>query len=276
MVSAKAITYGDKKSFALADVTEDTIPTAIQIFGSEPDTMADAAMALMRFSPPSIDINMGCPVPKITSNGEGSALMLNPSLAGRIVRAVSDAINIPVTVKIRSGWDENSLNAPDIAAICEQNGAKAVAVHARTKKQGYSGNADWNMIALVKKSVSIPVMGNGDIHNGADALRMLEETQCDGVMIGRGAYGNPFIFEQIDCTLKGKHYTLPSENEKKDMIMKHISLLKQLKGEYIACRELRGHLTRYITGMDGAAKARLMINNSQSCDELREILNVLF
>lgn len=291
MVSAKALCYEQRckktngelsKTAPLAAVREEELPMSIQIFGSEPDFMAEAAALLecgeyfgskSTAKPTAIDINMGCPVAKVVSNGEGSALMRNPQLAGRIIRAVSDRVNIPVTVKIRAGWDKNSINAVEIAKIAEQNGAAMVCVHARTREQFYEPGVDWDIIAKVKKAVGIPVVGNGDVTDAQSAQKLIEESGCDGIAIGRGALGNPFIFSEIIAYAEGKgeEYVKPDIEERLRVALLQTERMCQLKGEYVAVREARKHVSWYITGIKGAAEARHRINSVESIEEIRAI-----
>jgi tRNA-dihydrouridine synthase B len=288
MVCAKSLCYeqkAKKKEFSttaeLATVFSGDGPMAIQIFGSEPHFMAEAASMLANGTykncistekPIAIDINMGCPVRKITSNGEGSALMKNPELAGKIVRAVVDAINIPVTVKIRSGWDDTSKNAVELSKILEANGASAICVHARTKEDLYRPGIDIDIISKVKKSVSIPVIGNGDIYNASDAINMLNVTGCDGIMIGRGAMGNPWIFSEIVCALENRAYKSPTNEQKIALAIEQLSQMIEHKGERIGLAEGKKHVGWYLTGMNGAASARNRIMTSSSFSEIKAIL----
>ena len=287
MISAKAIFYGDKKTPLLAKITEYDAPEAIQLFGSEPKFMALAArrIAAGEFSgegdplPVAIDINCGCPVNKIVSNGEGSALMKTPELVGDIVRAVSQAVSevsdIPVTVKIRAGWDENSINAVEVARIAEQAGAKLIAVHGRTRTQMYLGKADRTVICDVKKAVSVPVIGNGDIYTADDARAMLDDTGCDGIMVARGALGNPFIFPEIIAAFENRDYTPPSAEERINTALEHLSYIIEDKGENVGVLQARKHLSWYLKGIRGSAKLRDEINRSESFDEVKEMLEEL-
>ena len=288
MVSAKALCYeqltkkSDKiRTAPLASVYTYEMPMAIQLFGSEPEFMARAASLIEEMNylgcesdtaPAAIDINMGCPVHKVVGNGEGSALMKNPKLAGDIVRAVTQAVKLPVTVKIRAGWDENSKNAPELAKILEDAGASLIAVHGRTRNQMYAPYSDNKIIAEVKKAVSVPVVGNGDIYTAADAIRMLDETDCDGVMIARGALGNPWIFGEITARLEGKGYTMPSKEERLNEALGQIEQMIKEKGELIAVAESRKHLSWYTKGMEGAPRARAEINSAKTLDEMKKIL----
>lgn len=291
MVSAKALCYEqatkrlDKiRTAPLASVYSYELPMAIQLFGSEPEFMARAASLIESGEylgregdarPVAIDINMGCPVHKVVGNGEGSALMKNPRLAGEIVRAVVKAVNLPVTVKIRAGWDPNSINAPEVAKILEDAGASLIAVHGRTRSQMYAPSSDNKVIAEVKKSVSVPVVGNGDIYSADDAVRMIEETDCDGVMIARGALGNPWIFEEIRARLEGREYVFPTAEEKLKEALVQIEQMIKEKGEFVAVAESRKHLSWYTKGMQGAAGARSAINSAKTFDEMKEILKEL-
>lgn len=276
MISAKAMHFGDEKTLELAKSDASTSPCAVQIFGHEPDIMAEAAKMLEEsFKPAIIDINMGCPVKKIVSNGEGSALMKEPSLAQAIVSAVANAVETPVTVKIRAGWDENSKNAVEFAKGLEASGASMIAVHGRTRSQMYNPGIDIDIIKSVKNAVSVPVVGNGDIYSAQDALRMYEYTGCDGIMIARGAYGNPWIFREITSALEGKEYTPPTVTERISLAKEHVSLLISDKGEYTGIREARKHLAWYIKGLRGAAPARVEINAAESVEAVTEILERL-
>ncbi len=291
MVSAKALCYEQQSkrresslmgTAPLAAVTKADGPMAVQIFGREPDFMAEAAKMLEASSyrgctseipPVAIDINMGCPMRKITGNGEGSALMRTPKLAGEICEAVVKAVRIPVTVKIRAGWDSESVNAPEIARILEASGASLICVHARTREQLYTPGIDLGVIEAVKKAVSIPVIGNGDINSASDALNMIERTGCDGVMIGRGAMGNPWIFPEIIARLDGREYTAPTDTERIDTALCQLDAMIAHKGERVGLAEGKKHMAWYLSGMRGAASARSEIMTSQSREEIFAILN---
>ncbi len=269
MVSAKGVSFNSSRSKELMALSDDERPAAIQLFGSDPETVAEAARTAMEYSPDIIDINMGCPAPKIVGSGSGSALMRDPKLCGRIVGAVSRAVPVPVTVKIRKGWDDRSVNAVDVAKICEQSGAAAITVHGRTREQFYSGEVDTDVIADVRKSVNIPVIANGDINSANDAAVMLEKTGCDMVMIGRGALGNPWIFMEINAWLSGAHPILkPTPSQRIAVILRHIKSMCDYKGEETAMREARKHVGWYMRGFQNAAALRREAGYLKTYDEL--------
>lgn len=273
MVSAKGLLYKNVKTFDMLRIAQEERPAAIQLFGSNPMELARAAKIVEANGADIIDFNMGCPVPKIVNNGEGSALMKNPQLAYEILARMADSVKIPVTVKIRAGWDEKNINAPEIALLAEKAGVAAIAVHGRTREQYYNGKADWNIIKKVKETVKIPVFGNGDILTAADGLRMLKETGCDGLMIGRGADGNPWIFTEIINALNGRcgKYEVPL-NVRLHMIERHLRMLKDFKGEVIAVKEMRRHAGAYLKGMPMAAEYRRRINELNTCEEVGALL----
>lgn len=273
MVSSKGLTMQDKKSKELLLISESERPTGAQIFGDNPQIMAEAAMKAESFCKPDfIDINMGCPAPKISGNGGGSALLKSPELAGEIVSEVKKAVSVPLSVKIRIGWDESSLNAVTMAKICEENGADAITVHGRTKQQMYAPPVNLDMIAEVKKSVKIPVIGNGDIVDGISANKMLLDTGCDFLMVGRAALGAPWIFSQINAYLeKGEILPEPTVEEKMQIMLTHIEKLCKYKGNYIGMREARKHASWYIKGMRGAASMRQEIGKLENISQLRSL-----
>ena len=276
MISAKAVLYNNKNTESLLAIHPDEECVSLQLFGSDPAIMAEIAKRIEERPFKILDINMGCPVPKIVNNHEGSALMKNPELVYDIVRAISEAISKPVTVKIRKGFDEDHVNAVEVARAAEAGGAKAVAVHGRTREQYYSGAADWSIIKAVKEAVNIPVIGNGDIKCGADAKRMLEETGCDGVMVGRAAEGNPFIFREITAFMDGREYTAPTLREIKETVLLHADMQLEYKGEFIGIREMRKHLSWYLKGFEGASALRKRINEMETFEELKEIINNIY
>ena len=272
MVSSKGLVMGDKKSAMLLTLGKEEKTAGAQIFGDDPDIMAKAAVKCLAFSPSIIDINMGCPAPKVAMNGGGASLMKDPQLAGRIVRAVRDAVDIPVTVKIRKGWDDSCVNAVELAKILEANGADAIAIHGRTRQQMDSGTVDLDIIRAVKKAVRIPVIGNGDITDIVSAANMLEYTGCDAVMIGRGAFGNPWLFRQINAYLdSGIVIPPPSLEEKMAVMLRHIAKMVEYKGEYTAMREARRHAAYYTKGLRGGAKFRAQMSSLETYDDLKEI-----
>jgi len=273
LISAKGVSRGDKGSHELLLLGEKEHPCAIQLFGDEPDTMADAAVKALRYNPEVIDINMGCPAPKVSGHGSGSALMKTPDLAFEIVKQVVQAVDVPVTAKIRAGWDENSINAPEIAILCEKAGAAAVAVHGRTKKQMYSPPVNLDVIKAVREAVSIPVIGNGDICTAEDAKKMLDYTRCDMVMVGRGAMGNPWIFDIINAFLRdGTVLPPPSLEEKMATMLAHIEKLCQYKGEFIGMREARKHTAWYMKGLHGAAEYRRQASYLSTFDDIKTLV----
>lgn len=276
MISAKAILYGNKNTESLLEIHPDEDCVSLQLFGSDPKIMADMAKRIEDRPFKVLDINMGCPVPKIVNNHEGSALMKDPRLVYEIVSEMVKAQSKPVTVKIRKGFDEAHVNAVEVAKAAEAAGAAAVAVHGRTREQYYSGKADWNIIREVKEALTIPVIGNGDILCGADAKRMIDETGCDGVMIGRGAEGNPFIFGEVSAYMAGREYIPPTREEVKHTIIRHADLQLKYKGEYIGIREMRKHLSWYLKGFEGAATLRKKINEMETFSELRELIETIY
>lgn len=273
MVSAKAIMYGNKNTEGLLAIHPQEGPVSLQLFGSDPKIVSEMAKQIEERPFAVLDINMGCPVPKIVNNGEGSALMREPKLAGEIIAAVAKAIEKPVTVKIRKGFDEAHVNAVEMAKIAEDAGAAAVAVHGRTREQYYSGQADWEIIAKVKEAVAIPVIGNGDVTDGESARRMLSETGCDGVMIGRAARGNQWLFGQIAAYLEdGQTVPAPSMEEKKKEILRHAALQMETKGEYTGVREMRKHLSWYTAGLPGSSRLRGIVNQAESFEEIKRLV----
>lgn len=274
MVSAKGISYNSEKSAKLMEISENERPCAVQVFGDEPNTVAKAAEFALQFSPFAIDINMGCPAPKICNNGSGCALMKNPHLCGEIVKAVKNAVDIPVTVKIRKGFEKDSNNAVEVAKICEQNGADAITVHGRTREQYYSGRSDLDVIKAVKESVSVPVIGNGDIISAKDAKRMYEYTGCDLVMVGRGALGNPFIFSEINAFFTGDEYKIPDIEERLSVMKRHAQRIVELNGEYIGIRMARKHVAYYIKGFKSAAHLRTLAFSLESLTDLDRLIEI--
>lgn len=276
MISAKALQYQNRNTKALLAIHEKEHPVALQLFGSDPQIISEQAKRIEELPFQILDINMGCPVPKIVKNGEGSALMRNPRLVYEIVHATVKAIQKPVTAKIRKGFDDGDINAVEIAKVLEEAGAAAVSVHGRTREQYYSGKADWDIIRQVKEAVSIPVIGNGDVTNAEKAVAMMEETGCDGVMIGRGAQGNPWIFSELaEYDRTGAIPPKPGIDEVREMMLRHARLQMEVKGEYIGIREMRKHTAWYTRGMRGASKLRALINQVESYEELEELLKTL-
>lgn len=276
MVSAKAILYNNKNTKAMLTIDEREHPISLQLFGSDPQIMGDIAKRLEDEGVPFdiLDINMGCPVPKVVNNGEGSALMKQPLLAGQIIEAMANATSRPVTVKIRKGFDDAHVNAPELAHIAQESGAAAVAVHGRTREQYYSGRADWSVIRKVKETVTIPVIGNGDILTAADALKMREETGCDGFMIARGAQGNPWIFKQILHEWEtGTPLEKPSSEEMAEVMLRHARMQIEFKGEYVGIREMRKHAAWYTGGYRGASHLRRALSEVESYAQLEELMH---
>lgn len=272
MVSAKGIYYNNKNTESLLTVDERERPVSLQLFGSDPEIMAAMAAKIEHRNFDILDINMGCPVPKVVNNGDGSALMKNPALAGKIIEAMVKAIEKPVTVKIRKGFDDEHINAVEMAHVAEESGAAAIAVHGRTREQYYSGKADWSIIADVKQAVSIPVIGNGDILDARDVIAMKEQTDCDGFMIGRGAQGNPWIFHQILHYFEtGELIGKPPMEEMVKTMLRHAKLQIEFKGDYLGIREMRKHAAWYTAGYKGASKLRGRINDVESYDELEQL-----
>ena len=272
MISSKGVSMGDRKSKDLMFLSEEERPAAVQIFGSDPKIMADSIETVMQVKPQIIDINMGCPAPKIAGNGGGASLAKNPQLAEEIVREVVKASPVPVTVKIRAGWDENSINAVEMAQRAENAGAAAITIHGRTRKQLYAPPVDRNIIAEVKKAISIPVIGNGDIVDGLSAASMLEDTNCDLIMVGRGALGCPWVFSQINAYLDHERIIPdPPVSERMRVMIKHIETICQYKGDFIGMREARKHAGWYTKGLHGAAKYRLELGTIETMEQLQEI-----
>ncbi|MGN1108974.1 MAG: tRNA dihydrouridine synthase DusB [Oscillospiraceae bacterium] len=273
MASCKGLCYNDRKTAELLSVLPEERPMAVQLFGAEPEFMAAAVKIAEKFSPDIIDINSGCPMPKIVSGGAGSALMKTPKLFGELVRAAVEAASVPVTVKIRSGWDDNSINAVEMAKIAEENGAAAVAVHGRTRSQLYSGRADWDVIRAVKQAVKIPVIGNGDVSTPELCREMYEYTGCDLVMVGRGSYGRPWLFRQIREYLEtGSYSPDPSPDEKLEIMRRHIGLIVADKGEKVGMKEARRPASWYLKGMQGAAHFRNLCSELTTLEQLERLI----
>ncbi len=274
MVSDKGLIYQNEHTLEMLKIDERERPVALQIFGSEPEPMAKAAKIVEKAGADIIDINMGCPTLKIVKNGEGSALMRTPELAYSIIASVVEAVNIPVTVKIRKGWDDSSVNAVEMAMLAEKAGAAAISVHGRTREQFYSGEADWSIIKAVKENVAIPVNGNGDVRTPEDAVRLRSETGCDGIMIGRAAQGNPWLFRQVTHYLStGKLLPGPTMAERFEMTLRHLEMLVAYKGEHIGIREMRRHAAWYTKGLPHSAELRLRFNQAETREDFTAILN---
>jgi tRNA-dihydrouridine synthase B len=274
MISAKALQYKNRNTKALLAIHPEEYPVSLQLFGSDPDIISEMAKQIEELPFQILDINMGCPVPKVVKNGEGSALMKNPKLVYQIVSKTVRAVKKPVTVKIRKGFDDAHVNAVEIAKIVEEAGGAAVAVHGRTREQYYSGKADWEIIRRVKEAVSIPVIGNGDVTSGETALAMMRQTGCDGVMIGRGAQGNPWIFRELaEYERTGTMPERPSGETVKEAMLRHARLQMEFKGEYLGIREMRKHVAWYTKGLEGAARLRDAINRVESYQELKDLLD---
>jgi len=269
MINAKALCYDDENTKKMLKMEEEEHPVAVQIFGSDPEFMGRAAQIMNQYSNEILDINMGCPAPKVVKNGDGSALMKNPKLAEQVLKAVVKNSEKPVTLKIRKGWDDSSINAVEIAKMAESCGVSALAIHGRTREQYYSGKADWDIIAKIKDSIGIPVIGNGDVFSVEDAKRMLEQTNCDAIMIGRGSQGNPWIFKRINHYIQtGEILPEPTLEEKINTAKKHLKLAVEEHGEYVAVREMRKHIAWYLKGLRNSARVRDEINKIEKYDEV--------
>lgn len=273
MVSAKGILYDNKNTTELLEVDPKERPVAVQLFGSDPEILGAMAKKIEPYPIDIIDVNMGCPAPKIVKNGEGSCLMKTPELVGKIVKSLVESQSKPVTIKFRKGFDDDHINAVEIAKIAEANGASAVAVHGRTREQYYSGKADWDIIKEVKAAVNIPVIGNGDVFSPEDAKNLLEHTGCDAIMVGRGAQGNPWIFKRILHYLNtGELLPEPTAEERVEKALRHSQMLIDYKGEYIGVREMRKHMAWYMKGLPGAAELRGKLNHAETMEQLEELL----
>lgn len=265
MINAKALAYDDENTKKMLRIEDEEHPVAVQIFGSDPTFMGRAAEIMNDYPNEILDINMGCPAPKVVKNGDGSALMRNPKLAEEVLKSVVKNSNTPVTLKIRKGWDDDSVNAVEIAKIAEASGISALAIHGRTREQYYSGKADWDIIREIKDNISIPVIGNGDVFSVEDAINMLDKTNCDAIMIGRGAQGNPWIFKRINHYMEtGEILPEPSIEEKMNTALKHLKLAVEVHGEYVAVREMRKHIAWYLKGLKNSARVRDEVNKIES------------
>ncbi|MDU4934089.1 MAG: tRNA dihydrouridine synthase DusB [Peptostreptococcaceae bacterium] len=274
MINGKALCYDDENTKKMLKIEDEEHPVAVQIFGSDPEFMGRAAEIMNAYPNEILDINMGCPAPKVVKNGDGSALMRNPKLAEEVLKSVVKNSTKPVTLKIRKGWDDNSVNAVEIAKIAEASGISALAIHGRTREQYYSGKADWDIITEIKNAINIPVIGNGDVFTVEDARNMLDKTGCDAIMIGRGAQGNPWIFKRINHYMEtGEILPEPTLEEKINTAVKHLNLAVREHGEYVAVREMRKHIAWYLKGLKGSAKVRDEINKITSYEEVVSRLN---
>lgn len=276
MVSSKGVSYKNERSTELMEISEIEHPCAVQLFGNEPDTMAVAAKTAMQFKPDILDINMGCPAPKISGNGCGCALMKTPKLCGEIVKAVVNAVDVPVTIKIRKGYDDETLTAMEVARYCVDNGASAITIHGRTAKQMYKPYADWEIIAKLKSEFDVPILGNGDVVSGKTAKQMLEQTGCDMVMVGRASLGNPWIFKQInEYIYNGKEIPKPTADERLEVLQKHIKKICDYKGEKIGMKEARKHVAYYLKGFHGAASFRNEAGRLCTYDDLLRLIELV-
>lgn len=276
MVSSKGVSYKNERSTELMEISEVEHPCAVQLFGNEPDTMAVAAKTAMQFKPDILDINMGCPAPKISGNGCGCALMKTPKLCGEIVKAVTSAVDVPVTIKIRKGYDDDTLTALEVARYCVDNGASAITIHGRTAKQMYKPYADWEIIAKLKNEFDVPILGNGDVVSGKTAKQMLEQTGCDMVMVGRASLGNPWIFKQInEYVYNNKEIPMPTADERLQVLQKHIKKICEYKGEKIGMKEARKHVAYYLKGFHGAAAFRNEAGKLCTYDDLLRLIELV-
>lgn len=276
MVSSKGVSYKNERSTELMEISDIEHPCAVQLFGNEPDTMAVAAKTAMQFKPDILDINMGCPAPKISGNGCGCALMKTPRLCGEIVKAVSNAVDVPVTIKIRKGYDDDSLTALEVARYCVDNGASAITIHGRTAKQMYKPYADWEIIAKLKNEFDVPILGNGDVVSGKTAKQMLEQTGCDMVMVGRASLGNPWIFKQInEYIYNNVEVPMPTTEERLNVLKKHIKKICDYKGEKIGMKEARKHVAYYFKGFHGAAAFRNEAGKLCTYDDLMRLIELI-